>query len=81
MHPTRELPKVGNDGIVTGIKIAVGSRGIGSNQCSAAEHCQTDPAFGLFLVIKLIAFFGKSALRIGRLVACRHHPVFELEVL
>ena len=52
VHALGEFPKVGHDGIIACVEIAISCGRISRDQSATAEHRQSDASFGLFFVVE-----------------------------
>ena len=76
-----QFGKPGHDGVVIEMQVAEGRRAVARNDRRSCRHGQRHAALGLLRVIEPVALLRHAVFRIGRLVAGRHHPVLQCQVL
>ena len=80
VNTLRELLQIGNNFVVADVKLLEDRGRIRRDIRRAAEHCQADPAFGLFFMVALIALFRHAAFFEPAGVARAHASIAERHV-
>ena len=80
VNTLRELLQIGNNFVVADVKLLEDRGRIRRDIRRAAEHCQADPAFGLFFMVALIALFRHAAFFEPAGVARAHESIAERHV-